>query len=73
MTCTLLIVNADDFGCTEGVNRGIAEAHVRGIVTSTSLMVNRPAAAEAAASLWSGPSWPSDCTSSCAGGPCRPE
>jgi predicted glycoside hydrolase/deacetylase ChbG (UPF0249 family) len=49
MTGTLLIVNADDFGCTEGVNRGIAEAHVRGIVTSTSLMVNRPAAAEAAA------------------------
>ncbi len=46
---TLLIVNADDFGCTEGVNRGIAEAHGSGIVTSTSLMVNGPAAADAAA------------------------
>jgi predicted glycoside hydrolase/deacetylase ChbG (UPF0249 family) len=42
-----LIVNADDFGLTAGVNEGIIEAHVRGIVTSTSLMVGRPAAAEA--------------------------
>jgi chitin disaccharide deacetylase len=33
-----LIVNADDFGYTLGVNRGIAEAHARGIVTSTTLM-----------------------------------
>lgn len=49
MTGTLLIVNADDFGCTDGVNRGIAEAHERGIVTSTSLMVNRPGAKDAAA------------------------
>jgi chitin disaccharide deacetylase len=44
----LLIVNADDFGVSRGVNRGIVEAHEHGIVTSTSLMVNRPAAAEAA-------------------------
>ena len=34
-----LIVNADDFGLSEGVNRGILEAYGRGIVTSTSLMV----------------------------------
>ena len=33
-----LIVNADDFGISEAVNHGIAEAHDRGIVTSTSLM-----------------------------------
>jgi hopanoid biosynthesis associated protein HpnK len=33
-----LIVNADDFGLTPGVNRGIIEAHNRGIVTSTTLM-----------------------------------
>src|SRR5881397_1938712 len=38
-----LIVNADDFGNSEGINRGIIEAHERGIVTSTSLMVNTPA------------------------------
>jgi chitin disaccharide deacetylase len=43
-----LIVNADDFGCSRGVNRGIVEAHEHGIVTSASLMVNRPAAPEAA-------------------------
>ena len=44
-----LIVNADDFGQSPGVNRGIVEAHEHGIVTSASLMVRWPAAAEAAA------------------------
>ncbi|MFA5801738.1 MAG: ChbG/HpnK family deacetylase [Thermoleophilia bacterium] len=47
-----LIVNADDFGLTEGVNRGIIECHERGVVTSTTLLVNAgaaEAAAEAAA------------------------
>lgn len=39
-----LIVNADDFGADDAVNRGIVEAHARGIVTSTSLMVDMPAA-----------------------------
>lgn len=43
-----LIVNADDFGLSEGVNRGIIRAHEQGIVTSASLMVRGPAAAEAA-------------------------
>jgi len=33
-----LIVNADDFGFTHDVNRGIIEAHQRGILTSTTLM-----------------------------------
>lgn len=42
------IVNADDFGVTSAVNRGVVEAHRHGIVTSASLMVNRPGAAEAA-------------------------
>jgi predicted glycoside hydrolase/deacetylase ChbG (UPF0249 family) len=44
-----LIVNADDFGQGPGVNRGILEAHERGIVSSASLMVRWPAVAEAAA------------------------
>jgi predicted glycoside hydrolase/deacetylase ChbG (UPF0249 family) len=39
-----LIVNADDFGYSPGVNRGIFEAHHRGIVTSTTVMVNQAAA-----------------------------
>jgi predicted glycoside hydrolase/deacetylase ChbG (UPF0249 family) len=44
-----LIVNADDFGLSEGVNRGIIEAHEQGIVTSASLMVHKPSAISAAA------------------------
>jgi predicted glycoside hydrolase/deacetylase ChbG (UPF0249 family) len=44
-----LIVNADDFGRSPSVNRGVIEAHRAGIVTSASLMVRWPAAAEAAA------------------------
>jgi hopanoid biosynthesis associated protein HpnK len=42
-----LIVNADDFGFTSGVNRAIIEAHSRGIVTSSTLMANGPAFHEA--------------------------
>jgi predicted glycoside hydrolase/deacetylase ChbG (UPF0249 family) len=38
-----LIVNADDLGWTEGVNRGIVEAHRKGLVTSTTLLANGPA------------------------------
>jgi predicted glycoside hydrolase/deacetylase ChbG (UPF0249 family) len=44
-----LIVNADDLGRTPGVNRGILQAHRAGIVSSASLMVTQPAAAEVAA------------------------
>ena len=43
-----LVVNADDFGLSPGVNRGIARAHLEGIVTSASLMVRQSAAAHAA-------------------------
>lgn len=42
-----LIVNADDFGASTGINRGIVECHTRGIVTSTSLMVTGQAVNEA--------------------------
>jgi hopanoid biosynthesis associated protein HpnK len=42
-----LIVNADDFGFTSGVNRAIIEAHTRGVVTSSTLMANGTAFAEA--------------------------
>lgn len=35
-----LIVNADDFGFTPGVNRGIVKAHTNGVVTSATLMAN---------------------------------
>jgi hopanoid biosynthesis associated protein HpnK len=35
-----LIVNADDFGMTRGVNRAIAECHARGIVTSSTIIAN---------------------------------
>jgi len=38
-----LIINADDFGFTDGVNRAIVEAHTRGVVTSSTLMANGPA------------------------------
>lgn len=44
-----LVVNADDFGRSPAINRGIVQAHVDGLVTSTSLMVRWDAAAPAAA------------------------
>lgn len=42
-----LIVNADDFGLTLGVNRAIVECHKNGIVTSATLMANSAAFADA--------------------------
>jgi chitin disaccharide deacetylase len=42
-----LIINADDFGFTSGVNRAIVEAHTRGVITSSTLMANGPVFAEA--------------------------
>lgn len=43
-----LIINADDFGLTSGVNRGILESHHSGIVTSATLMACGDRFAEAA-------------------------
>jgi predicted glycoside hydrolase/deacetylase ChbG (UPF0249 family) len=42
-----LIVNADDFGLSSGVNRGVIDCHQAGSVTSTTLMVTMPAVEEA--------------------------
>ena len=49
MSERVLIVNADDFGRSHGVNRGVIRAHEEGIVTSATLMVRWPGAEEAAA------------------------
>ncbi|HEX4488580.1 MAG TPA: ChbG/HpnK family deacetylase, partial [Terriglobales bacterium] len=42
-----LIINADDFGLTSGVNRAILEAYTSGVVTSATLMANSAAFDEA--------------------------
>ena len=44
-----LIVTADDFGLHQGINRGIIQAHRDGILTSASLLVDRPACQDAVA------------------------
>ncbi len=44
-----LIINADDLGLTTGVNRGIVEAHQRGVVTSATMMANAGAVEDAVA------------------------
>ena len=50
-----LIVNADDLGWTEGVNRGIVEAHRKGLVTSTTLLANGRAFESALAAAMNNP------------------
>src|SRR5262245_38433323 len=42
-----LIVNADDYGMAAGVSAGIRDSHKRGIVTSTTTMMNMPDAEDA--------------------------
>ena len=39
-----VIINADDFGMTAGINRAVVEAHRDGVLTSTTLMSGMPAA-----------------------------
>lgn len=39
---SLLIINADDFGYSRGINLGIIEAYQKGILTSTTMMANMP-------------------------------
>ena len=42
-----IVINADDFGLCEGVNKAIAQAHKEGVLTSATIMANMPASAEA--------------------------
>ena len=42
-----MIINADDFGLTEGVNRAVEQAHTQGVLTSATIMPNMPAAEQA--------------------------
>lgn len=51
-----LILNADDFGLTKGVNEGIVRAHREGILTSATLMANGPAFDHAVALALANPS-----------------
>jgi predicted glycoside hydrolase/deacetylase ChbG (UPF0249 family) len=50
-----LVINADDLGLTEGVNRGIIEAHRAGVVTSASLLATGSAFGDAIARLRDAP------------------
>jgi chitin disaccharide deacetylase len=47
-TSRRLIVNADDFGQSAGVNEGVLRGHDEGVITSASLMVRWPSARDAA-------------------------
>ncbi len=51
-----LVVTADDFGAAREVNDAVLEAHAKGILTATSLMVAAPAAADAVARAKAAPS-----------------
>jgi len=41
-----LIINSDDYGRTPDISRGIREAHLKGVVTSTTCMMNIPTTAD---------------------------
>ena len=56
-----LIINADDFGLTAGVNRAIAEANRSGVLTSATMMANAQAFDQAAAQARSQPSLRTGC------------
>jgi predicted glycoside hydrolase/deacetylase ChbG (UPF0249 family) len=52
---TRVIINADDFGWSLGINEGVLQAHRVGVVTSASIAVNMPAAEDAVRRLSSAP------------------
>lgn len=51
-----LIINADDFGLTKGVNEGVIRAHRDGVLTSATLMANKPEFDDAVARARENPS-----------------
>ncbi len=51
----LLIVNADDYGVSTGVNRAVIDAHLHGILTSATMMATGAAVADAVARLADAP------------------
>jgi len=63
-----LIVNADDFGFTPGVNAGIIHAYKTGIVTSTTIMANGEAFEDAVALALNNPSLGVGCHLAIVGG-----
>lgn len=63
-----LIVNADDFGYTRGVNEGIIRAFKTGIVTSTTIMANGDAFEDAVALTRASPGLGVGCHLSIVGG-----
>ena len=65
-----LILNADDFGMTRGVNEGIVRAHREGILTSTTLMANGPAFDDAVERLAANPQLGVGCHLVLVGGKC---
>ncbi len=55
-----LVVNADDFGLSPAISRGILRAHRDGVVTSTSLLGNVADLDEARRASWPRrPAWAS--------------
>ncbi|MGB8801198.1 MAG: ChbG/HpnK family deacetylase [Candidatus Acidiferrales bacterium] len=65
-----LILNADDFGMTCGVNQGIIRAHREGILTSTTLMANGPAFDDAVDKIEANPKLGVGCHLVLVGGKC---
>jgi hopanoid biosynthesis associated protein HpnK len=65
-----LILNADDFGMTRGVNQGIIRAHREGILTSTTLMANGPAFEDAVKQSTANPKLGVGCHLVLVGGKC---
>ena len=65
-----LILNADDFGMTRGVNQGIIRAHREGILTSTTLMANGPAFDDAVEQIAANPKLGVGCHLVLVGGKC---